>query len=408
MLNLIIPININNSMLKKSIYVILFLIAALNMAIAESSLDYDSIPITPKTWKEVDLSYSDTINGKEYPAEIKLLRPITWLKERGIDKVGNIAIFSIPEFGVERVKAKVTDIQPIKLDTSKINLLDQKSRPVIGTFKRYAQVVNTYTFKDLSTGKISTINATPNHPFYVKNKNRFIPIEDIETTDELVSKKKTGKQVRLLCAKGKFDHCGKIYNKDGQPVEVYNLEVYQDHVYFVGVDGVLVHNTCPFQRIQNGNLIHDIYDGNTITTISQSRIDASEFTNRYNSNEWTMMINRREDTAPYYMSDIVEVQARKVLGGDFRAPSSIVREGISNQDTIGAISHLQSGSPEFLDRFMRKTVNGKSTQRIIDLFHGRATRADLFYIDGDPSVRVHIYYPNDMNNLIDLFSKLQI
>jgi hypothetical protein len=43
---------------KKSIYVILFLISTLNIAVADSGLDYDSIPITPKTWQEVDLSYS--------------------------------------------------------------------------------------------------------------------------------------------------------------------------------------------------------------------------------------------------------------------------------------------------------------------------------------------------------------
>jgi hypothetical protein len=169
------------------------------------------------------------------------------LKIHGMNKIGNKIILSISEFGINDIHVTVIALKPTKLDTSKIDWSKRKSRPAIGTFKRYAPVVNTYTFKDLSRGEISKINATPNHPFYVKNKTEFIAIEDVSPTDELVDQ--TGKQVRLVCHNGKSDHCGKLYN--AKPVPVYNLEVYKKHVYYVGCDGILVHNVYSDDEVKD-------------------------------------------------------------------------------------------------------------------------------------------------------------
>lgn len=224
--------------------ILLFILSTFVYAIDFKDPSYDMIPITPMTWQEVDLSYIDIIKGKSYPAEIKLLRPIEWLEENGMDKVGNHVNLSIPEFGVINVHATVIAIKPTKLDTSKTDWSKIDSRPVIGTFKRYAPVVKTYIFKDLSTGEISTINATPNHPFYVKNKHEFVPIEDVEATDKLVNSR--GQAIKLICSKGQSNHCGMLYNKNAKPVLVYNLEVYQRHIYFIGKANILVHNIYPF------------------------------------------------------------------------------------------------------------------------------------------------------------------
>ena len=159
-----------------------------------------------------------------------------------MDKVGNHVDLSIPEFGVVNVHVTVTAIKPTKLDASKIDWSKIDARPVIGTFKRYAPVVKTYRFKDVTTGEISSINATPNHPFYVKNKGQFMPIDDIAPTDKLVNS--SGQTIKLICNNGQTSYCGNLYNIDGKPVAVYNLEVYQEHVYYVGDDGILVHNVC--------------------------------------------------------------------------------------------------------------------------------------------------------------------
>ncbi len=205
-------------------------------------INYDLEAITPTTWQKVELKYSDVFNGKRYPAEIKLLRPVKWLKDNDMDKVGNKVNLSIPEFGVRSVHATVTAIKATTLNTSKIDWFRMNSRPVIGRFVRYAPIVKTYTFKNVNTGRITTINATPNHPFYVENKYKFVPIEDVTSNDRLVNS--AGQVIKLICNNGQNKHCGKLYNTNGKPIPVYNVEVYQKHVYFIGDDRVLVHNVC--------------------------------------------------------------------------------------------------------------------------------------------------------------------
>ena len=233
---------------KKSVvlllYIFLIFINAV-YAVDHNDTNYDNAQLTPKTWQQVELSYTDVIDDKAYPAEIKLLRLTQWLKENGMDRVGNEVNLSIPEFGVTSVNARVTVIKPSKLDLSAINLTTTDQRPVIGIFKRYAKDVRTYTFKD-EKSHVEKVNATPNHPFYVKNKDKFISIDEISASDELVSQ--LGKQVKLICPVGKNNHCGEEYNMDGKPVIVYNLEVYRNHIYFVSDNKVLVHNSCSLNK----------------------------------------------------------------------------------------------------------------------------------------------------------------
>jgi hypothetical protein len=192
------------------------------------------------------------------------------LKIHGMNKIGNKIILSISEFGINDIHVTVIALKPTKLDTSKMDWSKRKSRPAIGTFKRYASMVKTYTFKDLSTGEVSTINATPNHPFYVQNKHKFVPIEDVAPSDQLVSA--IGKKVRLICEGGKSSYCGDLYNKDGKPVVVYNLEVYKDHVYFVGESSMIVHNYCFPNRIETTDTYARKFHGSINILKNQKKI----------------------------------------------------------------------------------------------------------------------------------------
>jgi len=209
---------------------------------------YDNIPITPKTWEEVDLIYYSTISGHRYTNTIQLLRPIVWLHKRHMDVIGGKVTLSMPEFGIVNVLATVKAIKPTQLDTRGVDWSKQKSAPVIGKFMRYVTDVRTYTFKD-SLGHISHINATPNHPFYVKNKHGFVAIENVSDGDTLVGgfgfgDKHMDGAVHLVCDNGKHSHCGVAFAGVDLPTSVYNLEVYKRHVYRVGGEGVVVHNGC--------------------------------------------------------------------------------------------------------------------------------------------------------------------
>ena len=196
--------NISHTFIKQislTIQLILLILIPTLLQAANSNPSYDNIPITPNTWQEVDLAYHDSINGRAYPGSIQLLRPVTWLKRHGMHRVDNKVTLSITEFGINDIHAYVTTIKPTTLNTTNVDWSKQKSHPVIGKFKRYTPIVRTYTFKNLTTGVISTIHTTPNHPFYVKNKKAFVPIENISSNDELISF--DGQKIELLCFKGK-------------------------------------------------------------------------------------------------------------------------------------------------------------------------------------------------------------
>ncbi len=240
-----------------------------NLIIASSSTflpSYYSQPITPKTWEEVDFVYyhdfpcKATCIDKVIPGcrkansergkvvlrcteHMNLLRPKTmvrqWQQEQ--KKQGRVSV-TIKEFGVNNVHGYITAIKPTTVNTTHLDINRSHQSPAISFFGRHVLKVRTYQFKDVNTEQIISISATPEHRFYVKNYNAFVPIQDLSPKDNLISA--TGHQIHLLCKGNRNSHCGVSYGVKGVPVEVYNLEIYQKHRYFVGKGQILVHNIC--------------------------------------------------------------------------------------------------------------------------------------------------------------------
>ncbi len=240
-----------------------------NLIIASSPTflpNYDSQPITPQTWEEVDFVYyhdfpcKATCIDKIIPScrkanndrgkvvlrcteHMNLLRPKTmvrqWQQEQ--KKQGRVSV-TIKEFGVNNVHGYITAIKPTTVNTTHLDINRSHQSPAISFFGRHVLKVRTYQFKDVNTKKISSISATPEHRFYAKNYNAFVPIQDLSPKDNLISA--TGHQIHLLCKGNRNSHCGVSYGVKGVPVEVYNLEIYQRHRYFVGKGQILVHNIC--------------------------------------------------------------------------------------------------------------------------------------------------------------------
>ena len=175
--------------------------------------------------------------------QIHLLRPDSvvqrWKKNQ--TKNGFIKM-SLPEFGLTRVKAKITKITAISADKLQLHAMQNKNTDqVTGKFIRHVTNVREYRFKEKNTGRIITVNATDNHLFYVKNKHAFVPVKDISLIDQLITK--TGRQIRLLCSDNRWHNCGHKTAQFVQPTPVYNLEINQRHTYFVTDTAILVHNT---------------------------------------------------------------------------------------------------------------------------------------------------------------------
>ena len=170
--------------------------------------------------------------------EVELLRPERiaekWKTE---EKKNGYILFKAGTTEKATIHAYIESIKISDFSISKV-LKSAVFQPVTGVFKRYTFNAVRYTFKNLATGTISQINATTNHPFYVVNKKKFIPISMISPKDILLSA--TGRRFALICHK-KNAHCGLPFS-DTKPILVYNLESYKKHIYFAGSAHMTVHN----------------------------------------------------------------------------------------------------------------------------------------------------------------------
>ena len=152
------------------------------------------------------------------------------------EKEKGYILFSTNSSGVYGIHAYIQSINTLTFSINK-TLNNTDYRPVIGIFKRHAPNVKRYTFKNLTTGIKSQINATPDHPFYVMNKRKFISIDRISPTDTLITD--TGRKLHLLCHEK--HNCGMPLSKKRLNI-VYNLEIYKSHIYSVGDEHITVHN----------------------------------------------------------------------------------------------------------------------------------------------------------------------
>ena len=170
---------------------------------------------------------------------ISLLRPRhiikSWQKQQY--QMGFLPL-TIKEFGIKNVRGYIKKNKSVPLNISPPYGQNTEARSVIGRFVRHVTDVRKYQFRNTVTGKLSSILATPNHPFYVKNRRRFIPLEAILSEDEMVQR--NGQIIKMICSYG--SHCG-AQAKEGI-VSVYNLEIAQRHTYFLGHDFILAHNPC--------------------------------------------------------------------------------------------------------------------------------------------------------------------
>ena len=81
------------------------------------------------------------------------------------------------------------------------------------------------------SGAAEPIGVTANHLFYSADRQEFIPIGEMEIGE------------RVQTFEGETRRITQKLPRPG-PATVYNLEVYGEHVYYVGNDGILTHNSC--------------------------------------------------------------------------------------------------------------------------------------------------------------------
>jgi hypothetical protein len=156
-----------------------------------------------------------------------------------LELVGLSVDLDLPEMGAVGT-AYVSAIHP---NTS---VEDGEGQVVTATFSHPpSTAVLDVTFQ----GESTPIGVTDNHPFWSEDRERFVPIGEMELGD------------RVLTYHGETKRIESKLPRPG-PQLVYNLEVYGEHVYFVGEQGLLVHNSYQTKadRIRNKSQVDLLRD----------------------------------------------------------------------------------------------------------------------------------------------------
>ncbi|MCF5468750.1 RHS repeat domain-containing protein [Pseudomonas syringae] len=122
---------------------------------------------------------------------------------------------------------------------------------------------------------------------------------------------------------------------------------------------------------------------------------ASEFVNTYTPDEWTfhMNYNRSDGQRVYYANEVAVMQYTKVAehhGFFGQLPSRIIRENISNEETLRTLSRHDSAAPDFKEVFFSETLNGKTTKRILEDFGLAAIRVDKVFKGNQLDIHIHV------------------
>jgi hypothetical protein len=103
-------------------------------------------------------------------------------------------------------------------------------RQVTQTFVTEDQLLSSFEVICLVDGHIDTIWATANHPIYCDNRDGWIPVSELDCMDIVEN-----------CDFGNL-LVGWVYHAV-KNARVYNFEVDEFHTYYVGENGVWVHDT---------------------------------------------------------------------------------------------------------------------------------------------------------------------
>ena len=172
-------------------------------------------------------------------------------EEAGVELIGMTVQMDLPELGLTG-EAIVTDIQACSEIEPRAGNGDDR-RVVTATFNHSSgdviDLVLADELSDLTTPDLNPETQTPkpvgeadigttsNHPFWSVDRQEYVQAEQLQVGE------------RLQTLHGDTKTVVSNLPRPGPKTDVYNLEVHAEHVYFVGKDGVLVHNACDTNKM---------------------------------------------------------------------------------------------------------------------------------------------------------------
>lgn len=185
----------------------------------------------PDTWRKLHMEYRKP-SGEVIL--IAMIRPMEWLQANDVYEGGRVRL-EMSELGVDGL-ADVKMIGPCP------SIRPGPGEVVLATFAQAsaAEIVEvTFANDDCN----ETIRVTTSHPFWSVKDNSFVPIGRLSAGAQVLTR---GDQVKTITS---------ILPRPGPVETVYNLEINNEHVYYVGRLCILVHNNgCrEFIRLSSGS-----------------------------------------------------------------------------------------------------------------------------------------------------------
>jgi CxxC motif-containing protein len=187
-------------------------------------LGIDTLEITPYTWRWIHLRVHSEDKSK---IEIKLRRPNSWIAQNGLEQIGSTLNLDLPALDFYG-EAEVIAVYPNTFDT-RLQIHDDNNayryRPITGYYTKSNAEVDRYEF---SNGDI--LKATKDHVIWSQQQDRWVSIGELAINEKVLTA--ANKEVFL-----------KSKTQVSSLETVYNIEIYREHNYFVGKEGILVHNS---------------------------------------------------------------------------------------------------------------------------------------------------------------------
>ncbi|MEI8021674.1 MAG: polymorphic toxin-type HINT domain-containing protein, partial [Schlesneria sp.] len=271
--------------------------------------------------------------------DVELLRPRSWASARELSVGKLIPVFS-DELEINGV-ARVVSIEPCP------PLASGEGNVVIGRF--VTRQVETTVAVTVSSGDV--VEGTTIHPVWSHDQQDWVPLGKFTVSEQMVSQ---GGVVTVESIK--------FHN---QPVPVYNIEVFGEHVYEVTSAGILVHNANP--------CLEEII-------IPDGKVTANYAPNKNLYDVGLAKDLRKNPVAGTQVNHAPQSREAESLVGDFNVKNKVgnepaIRLPIEEHEAVSAAQYLRTATTSARDllaseiRILRQTTNAPNSalQELIDL-----------------------------------------
>jgi hypothetical protein len=187
--------------------------------------------VDPTTWRSYKVSLRDAL-AESLELEVTLLRPVGWMAEHSRRVAGRREVWvDFEELNAQGWAEVIEERACPVIETG-------PGRVITATITRPNEDVRTLT---LTSGE--TLHVTSNHRMFSATRQDWVPVKELEIGEALRTSKGRESVASLGFQRGRH--------------QVYNLEVEDEHCYFVGSGEVLTHNSCVTGSDRN----HVTYEG---------------------------------------------------------------------------------------------------------------------------------------------------